>query len=441
MIHGSRTQCSPVPCGDRRSAWHNVCRGGVGRKSRAHTSCKVPSFDHGARTENAHVNRHRHARTVVFHAVEIKFFHCVAFFTSVRYGRQFGAGRSRWNVASIVLCFMCFRLLRPWNVDRRQRLFPKQMQNSFLTDMVSHLFHIFVVVLFSPSGGYSKFFFRDETVSRVMCIGLRGAFYAGGMATMFCELHISVALTFQFFRWHRSLMLLKTLIPCIWPSAFGLGAVQMLFQQRHLHPNMDTGVCDSNTEWPNFSSVLLLTIVISLCSYFLAARASNRAPFSFAARKWRIAKFYPLNVVLTTGGYAAGAVWSPLWDKRYVRLGATAGMSLNGAINALTYSLQSRYANSATSRARITTQTATHEDMMGRFCFSSDVSVASFPDVELVLRRFGTVFIMSHIHNRSIHAFHRHEVDGSISNALKKALSRCDVQPHSHSHANKFMYS
>lgn len=278
------------------------------------------------------------------------------------------------NCVSFVLSFVAFRVLRSWDTRCRQRFSSRQMQHLFFWDMLNHFFYPCVVGFFYPSYGLSRFVFREHnTVAWVMCLGLRGACLTATMATLLFELHISVALTCRFFKSLPALRCLQTVMPFIGPVAFGLGVLQGVVNQDQLHPNMDTGVCVDDTEMPFLGPVILLTTLVSLSSYTMAARASLRAPHSVTARMWRLAMLYPLNVVLTTGCQAVGAVWAHLWRNPYYRLAVVVTMSMNGSVNALTYFFNSRYANSSAFRRAATTETTVHEAMLDTYGFSFNV--------------------------------------------------------------------
>ena len=104
---------------------------------------------------------------------------------------------------------------------------------------------------------------------------------------------------------------------------------------------------------PIYSFVLLPTCCGSLVSYVLAAvRAFLHAPLSVRAKKWRMAMFYPMNFVVTSGCLAVATIWPSLWNIALFSIFNSLALSLNGLINALTYYLQSWTARSRRPRRR-----------------------------------------------------------------------------------------
>lgn len=284
-----------------------------------------------------------------------------------------------FNVGSILMCLSLLKIIRSLNASSKKKLFVRQVRHLLMADTLLHLMLPCLVILYWPPYGMSLVIFPRQTGSAMMCQGLVWMQYVGDFASLLLEMHISVALTCQFFKLRQTLPLLETSFPFIWFAAVGLSLVQVFFESRHLHPDKN-GYCVSDTTMPLVSPLFLLTDIISLSSYVFAAVASRNAPHTVQAKKWRMAMMYPCNALLTTGCYAVGAIWQDAWKYETYRTLAFLTLSLNGFMNAMTYFHQSRYASSLRFRAQAAEQVV-GEDVTDLSHFSFNVRFGAVDQV------------------------------------------------------------
>jgi len=243
------------------------------------------------------------------------------------------------------------------------------------------LFHVVypcIVVMYYPPYGATRHFVRDQASATVMCHVMRAVEVSTSVASLLLEVHISLALTCQFFKWRKALPMLWRSVPFVWPVAFILGGLQVFVQRHKLQVDMKTGVCVSDTNSPIYAPVILLTYVICLSSNILAAMAAGRnAPHSVQRKTWRMAMCYPLNFAITSGCLAATSLFPSLWTNIIFRTWTGSTVSLNGFVNSLTYFYQSRFASSR--RFRTSDGVEAQDDGMAHFSFN--VNFAAGPDV------------------------------------------------------------
>ena len=176
------------------------------------------------------------------------------------------------NVASLLMClFLLFFKLRTLDRVTQQRLFVKQVKHLSVADALFHWVYPCSVVLYFPPFGASKHLFRDKASATVLCHMVRTVEISASMASMLLEVHISLALTCQFFKWRKALPVLWRSVSFVWPMAFILGGAEIFCVRHIMTVDVETGVCVSDTNMPVYAPVILLTCVICISSNMLAA--------------------------------------------------------------------------------------------------------------------------------------------------------------------------
>lgn len=202
-----------------------------------------------------------------------------------------------------------------------------------------------LVLLYRPEGFGSE----PSTVQNVICYACHwnNIFI---IASVFIEMHISLAAISIIHRRFEVLRVLSRSLPFLWVPAFVIGSAVTL---QPIKWNHETGVCDVRSLSEDVKAVIM-TIALAFCiaTYIVGAvTAARRAGSSVEARLWRQTRLFVIAAVVTWGPFVAYSIFSRMSGTsafvsksgRPFYFVAEGLFKSNGLFNAVVYAVKSGY--------------------------------------------------------------------------------------------------